>query len=80
MTRDSFDSTAHAQLFTSNGSVVISSKGKHTGHEAIAKRIDGITRNRTTMHIMSSSQIDVIDSTHATGSHYAIVGLQTINS
>lgn len=43
------------------------------GHEELRTRVPAPTSTRLSMHVMSTSHIDIIDESHATGVHYATI-------
>ena len=48
------------------------------GHEELRTRIPAPTSTGLTMHVMGTSHIDIIDDSHATGTHYATVYRATL--
>lgn len=72
MARDNIDAVAYANTFTANGSLIINGQ-PYTGREVIQARVESADQNAIGMHIMSTSQITVIDESNATGIHYATV-------
>jgi uncharacterized protein (TIGR02246 family) len=70
--RDRLDARNYANLFAEDGRLTV--RGRLTqGREAIYERISGYDSSHVSMHIMTSSQINIIDRDHATGVHYAAV-------
>ena len=72
MARDNIDAVAYANTFTENGTLIINGQ-PHTGRAVLQARVEGANQESIGMHMMSTSQITVIDENNATGIHYATV-------
>lgn len=70
--RDNNDAVAYANTFAEDG-VLILYGNSYAGRETIQARTEGGDPNRVGMHVMSTSAIEIIDSEHATGVHYATI-------
>ncbi len=70
--RDILQPEGHANVFAEDGKFMF--RGEvYQGREAIAKRIEEHETTGLSMHMMSSSHVDIIDANNATGVHYAAV-------
>lgn len=72
MARDNHDAVAYANVFSPNGTLIINGS-PYTGRDVLQSRVEAVDPNTLGMHVMSTSQISVIDESHATGIHYATV-------
>ncbi|MCZ0952277.1 MAG: nuclear transport factor 2 family protein [Rhodospirillaceae bacterium] len=72
MARDNLDAVAYANTFTENGTLIIGGQ-PHSGRDVLQARVEGANQESIGMHIMSTSDITVIDENNATGIHYATV-------
>ncbi len=72
MARDNLDAQGYANVFTENGTLIINGS-PNTGRDVIAARVEAANQSSIGMHIMSTSQITIIDESNATGIHYATV-------
>lgn len=70
--RDNLDAKNYANLFTEDG-VLIVRGNEYQGREILYQRMLDADTSRVSMHVMSSSQITIIDRNNATGVHYAAV-------
>lgn len=70
--RDNLDAQEYANTFAEDGALVIGGNAVQ-GRDVIAARVEAANPNSIGMHIMSTSQITVIDAENATGIHYATV-------
>lgn len=76
ITRDNWDAKAHAALFTEHARLIMN--GAITeGSAAIQKRVEGLNHDGRSLHMMTSSQITIIDKDHATGIQYIAVYTHT---
>jgi hypothetical protein len=70
--RDSLNADAYADLFAEDGKFIF--RGTvYTGREVLQQRIKDVNPLSTTMHVMASSLITLVDEEHATGVHYAMI-------
>lgn len=78
--RDNLDAVGYAGLFAQDGKLVVHGNAVE-GRAAIQARVEGAKKGSTSMHLMSTSHITVIDADTATGVHYAAVyGGETVES
>ncbi|MDG2089196.1 MAG: nuclear transport factor 2 family protein [Arenicellaceae bacterium] len=70
--RDNNDAVAYANTFAKDGTLILYGNS-YSGRETIQTRIDESDSSGVGMHVMSTSVIEVIDSEHATGVHYATI-------
>lgn len=78
--RDRSDAKNYSSLFAVDGCLTV--RGNELcGREALYQRLANADGSRVSMHVMSSSQITIIDRDNATGVHYAAVygGARTEN-
>lgn len=74
--RDSYDAESYANVFSEDGKFFF--RGQvYQGREALAKRIQDYDQSGVSMHMMSSSHIEILDATNATGIHYASIYSKT---
>jgi hypothetical protein len=76
ITRDNWDAKGHANLFTEQAKLIMNGAVTQ-GPEAIQKRIEGLNHNGRSLHMMTSSQITIIDKNTATGIQYVAVYTNT---
>ncbi len=72
MARDNLDAVAYANTFTENGTLIIGGE-PYTGRDVLQARVEDANQDSVGMHMMSTSDITVIDENNATGVHYATV-------
>ena len=72
MSRDNLDAVAFANTFTENGTLIIGGQ-PYSGRDVLQARVEGANQDSIGMHMMSTSEIMVIDENNATGIHYATV-------
>lgn len=72
MARDNLDAVAYANTFTENGTLILGGQ-PYTGRDVLQARVEGANQASIGMHLMSTSDITVIDENNATGIHYATV-------
>lgn len=72
MARDNLDAVAYANTFTENGTLILGGQ-PYTGRDVLQARVEGANQASIGMHMMSTSDITVIDENNATGIHYATV-------
>jgi len=72
MARDNLNAVAYANTFTENGTLIIGGQ-PYTGRDVLQARVEGANQESIGMHMMSTSDITVIDENNATGIHYATV-------
>lgn len=76
ITRDNWDAKGHANLFTEQAKLIMNGAVTQ-GREAVQKRIEGLNHNGRSLHMMTSSQITIIDKNTATGIQYVAVYTNT---
>jgi uncharacterized protein (TIGR02246 family) len=72
MSRDNLDAVGYANVFAESGSLIINGQA-YTGRDVIQARVEAVNPNRNSMHVMSTSQIQILDENNATGIHYATI-------
>lgn len=72
MSRDNLDAVAYSNTFTENGTLIIGGQ-PYSGRDVLQARVEGANQESIGMHMMSTSEITVIDENNATGIHYATV-------
>lgn len=72
MSRDNLDAVGYASVFAENGTLIIGGQ-PFTGRDVLQARVEAANQESVGMHIMSTSQISIIDDHNATGIHYATV-------
>lgn len=70
--RDRLDPEGYANVFAEDGEFLYRG-AVFKGRDALKKRVKEADSARTTMHIMTSGQIRILDDTHAEGDHYATI-------
>jgi hypothetical protein len=70
--RDNWDSKGYASLFTENGKLTLYGTTVE-GRTAIQKRVDDADHKGRYIHVMTTSQITIVDNNNATGIQYASV-------
>ena len=73
------DAKAYANLFVEDGRFEINGE-VHVGRTVLQKRVEDSDPNVARMHIMSTSQITVIDDHTATGIQYVTVYAKTLEA
>lgn len=74
--RDSYQAEGYANVFSEDGKFIF--RGQvYQGHEALAKRIHDADKTGVSLHMMSSSHVDILDANNATGIHYAAIYSKT---
>ncbi len=72
ITRDNWDAKGHAGLFTEHAKLIMNGAVTE-GAAAIQKRVEGLNHDGRSLHMMTSSQITIIDKNTATGIQYVAV-------
>ena len=72
ITRDNDDAEGHAGTFAEDGVLVLYGN-EYKGREVIAERVRSAGTTGLRMHVLSTSNIEVIDSHNARGVHYVTV-------
>ncbi len=75
--RDHFMAEEFANLFAEDGKAIDGEKSWQ-GRDALRARVDAVSRNRLTMHVMGTSHIEIIDANHARGVHYGTIYAKTL--
>lgn len=76
--RDSLNAQAYADLFAEDGKFFY--RGKvYAGREVLQQRIKDVNPLSTTMHVMATSLITLVDEKNATGIHYATIYSKTLD-
>ncbi len=80
MYRDRLDAKGYSSLFAEDGCLTVRGN-KLCGREALYERLANADPSGVSMHVMTTSQITVIDPNNAEGVHYAAVytGTRTEN-
>lgn len=74
--RDSYNAEGYANVFSEDGKFTF--RGKvYQGREVLAQRIRDYDPSGVSMHMMSSSHVEIIDANNASGIHYAAIYSKT---
>ena len=72
MSRDNLDAEGYAGVFAEDGTLFLFGES-YTGHDDIASLSESWDVDSVGMHMMSTSQITIVDESNATGIHYSTV-------